>query len=121
MPELIIFLNGVKNWITNGSTASVYVVIAQTDTSLGSHGMNALIVEKSMEGFSVGNKENKMGIRGSDTHSLMFSDVKVPKENLIGKPGFGFEFAMKALEAGRIGIAAQALGIASGAYGIGQS
>lgn len=109
-------LNGTKNWITNGSTASVYLVIAQSDAKLGSHGMIALILEKGTDGFSIGRKENKMGIRGSDTHSVMFSDVKVPKENLIGKEGFGFEFAMKVLQAGRIGIAAQALGIASGAY-----
>ena len=109
-------LNGTKNWITNGSTASVYLVIAQSDAKLGSHGMIALILEKGTDGFSIGRKENKMGIRGSDTHSIMFSDVKVPKENMIGKEGFGFEFAMKVLQAGRIGIAAQALGIASGAY-----
>jgi len=109
-------LNGTKNWITNGSTASVYLVIAQSDAKLGSHGMIALILEKGTDGFSIGRKENKMGIRGSDTHSVMFSDVKVPKGNLIGKEGFGFEFAMKVLQAGRIGIAAQALGIASGAY-----
>ena len=109
-------LNGTKNWITNGSSASVYLVIAQSNAQLGSHGMVALIVERGMDGLSIGKKENKMGIRGSDTHSLMFSDVKVPKENLIGAEGFGFEFAMKALQAGRIGIAAQALGIACGAY-----
>ncbi|WP_026897277.1 acyl-CoA dehydrogenase [Daejeonella oryzae] len=109
-------LNGVKNWITNGSTASTYLVIAQTDTSKRHRGINALIVEKGMEGFTVGAKENKLGIRGSDTCSLMFTDVKVPKENRIGEEGFGFKFAMKTLEGGRIGIAAQALGIASGAY-----
>lgn len=109
-------LNGTKNWITNGSTASVYLVIAQTDPEKGHRGINALIVEKGMEGFSVGPKENKLGIRGSDTHSLMFTDVKVPKANRIGEDGFGFRFAMKTLEGGRIGIAAQALGIASGAY-----
>lgn len=109
-------LNGTKNWITNGSTASVYLVIAQTDPSLKHHGINAFIVEKGMEGFTIGPKENKMGIRGSDTHSLMFNDVKVPKENRIGENGFGFKFAMKTLEGGRIGIAAQALGIAAGAY-----
>lgn len=109
-------LNGTKNWITNGNTASVYIVIAQTDASKGVHGINALIVEKNMPGFVVGPKENKMGIRGSDTHSLMFTDVKVPKANRIGEDGFGFKFAMKTLEGGRIGIAAQALGIASGAY-----
>ena len=109
-------LNGTKNWITNGGTASTYLVIAQTDPSKKHHGINALIVEKGMEGFTVGPKENKLGIRGSDTHSLMFTDVKVPKENRIGEDGFGFKFAMKTLEGGRIGIAAQALGIASGAY-----
>ncbi len=109
-------LNGTKNWITNGNSASVYLVVAQTDASLGSHGINVFIVEKGMPGFTVGPKENKMGIRGSDTHSLMFTDVKVPKENRIGENGFGFKFAMKTLEGGRIGIAAQALGIASGAY-----
>jgi alkylation response protein AidB-like acyl-CoA dehydrogenase len=109
-------LNGTKNWITNGGSASVYLVIAQTDVAKGHRGINALIVEKGMEGFSIGPKENKLGIRGSDTHSLMFTDVKVPKENRIGEDGFGFKFAMKTLEGGRIGIAAQALGIASGAY-----
>lgn len=109
-------LNGTKNWITNGSSASIYLVIAQTDASKGSHGINALIVEKGMEGFTIGPKENKLGIRGSDTHSLMFNDVKVPKENRIAEDGFGFKFAMETLEGGRIGIAAQALGIASGAF-----
>jgi len=109
-------LNGTKNWITNGGNASVYLVIAQTDIEKGYKGINALIVEKGMDGFVVGPKENKLGIRGSDTHSLMFSDVKVPKENRIGDDGFGFKFAMKTLAGGRIGIAAQALGIASGAY-----
>lgn len=109
-------LNGTKNWITNGSTASVYLVIAQTDPALKHRGINAFILEKGMEGFTIGPKENKMGIRGSDTHSLMFNDVKVPKENRIGENGFGFKFAMKTLEGGRIGIAAQALGIAAGAY-----
>ncbi len=109
-------LNGTKNWITNGNSASVYLVIAQTDPEKGHKGINALIVEKGMEGFVVGKKENKLGIRGSDTHSLMFTDVKVPKENRIGDDGFGFKFAMKTLNGGRIGIAAQALGIASGAY-----
>lgn len=109
-------LNGTKNWITNGNSASTYIVIAQTNPEDGHHGINALIVEKGMEGFSVGPKEDKLGIRGSDTHSLQFNDVKVPKENRIGKDGFGFKFAMKTLEGGRIGIAAQALGIASGAY-----
>lgn len=109
-------LNGTKNWITNGSTASTYIVIAQTDVEKGHRGINALIVERGMEGFIVGAKENKLGIRGSDTHTLMFQDVKVPKENRIGDDGFGFKFAMKTLTGGRIGIAAQALGIASGAY-----
>lgn len=108
-------LNGTKNWITNGSTASVYIVIAQTYPEKGHRGINALIVERGMEGFEVGLKENKLGIRGSDTHSLMFSDVKVPKENRIGEDGFGFKFAMQTLAGGRIGIASQALGIASGA------
>ena len=109
-------LNGTKNWITNGGNASTYLVIAQTNSALRHKGINVLIVEKGMEGFSVGPKENKLGIRGSDTHSLMFTDVKVPKENRIGEEGFGFTFAMKTLDGGRIGIAAQALGIASGAY-----
>ena len=109
-------LNGTKNWITNGSTASVYLVIAQTDVEKGHKGINAFIVEKGVDGFVVGAKENKLGIRGSDTHSLMFTDVKVPKENRIGEDGFGFTFAMKTLSGGRIGIASQALGIASGAY-----
>jgi len=109
-------LNGTKNWITNGSTASVYLVIAQTDVEKKHKGINAFIVEKGMDGFVVGAKENKLGIRGSDTHSLMFTDVKVPKENRIGEDGFGFTFAMKTLSGGRIGIASQALGIASGAY-----
>ena len=109
-------LNGTKNWITNGNTASVYLVMAQTDVAKGHKGINCLIVEKGMPGFVVGPKENKLGIRGSDTHSLMFTDVKVPKENRIGEDGFGFKFAMKTLSGGRIGIASQALGIASGAY-----
>ena len=109
-------LNGTKNWITNGSTASVYLVIAQTDVEKGHKGINAFIVEKGVDGFVVGAKENKLGIRGSDTHSLMFTDVKVPKDNRIGEDGFGFTFAMKTLSGGRIGIASQALGIASGAY-----
>ena len=109
-------LNGTKNWITNGNIAEVYLVIAQTDREKGHRGINALIVEKGMEGFDIGPKENKLGIRGSDTHSLMFNDVKVPKENRIGEDGFGFKFAMKTLAGGRIGIAAQALGIAAGAY-----
>jgi alkylation response protein AidB-like acyl-CoA dehydrogenase len=109
-------VNGTKNWITNGSTASVYLVIAQTDVAKGHKGINALILERGMPGFVVGPKENKLGIRGSDTHSLMFTDVKVPKENRIGEDGFGFKFAMQVLSGGRIGIASQALGIASGAY-----
>ncbi|MCJ0741644.1 acyl-CoA dehydrogenase [Pedobacter montanisoli] len=109
-------LNGTKNWITNGNNASYYLVIAQTHPELKHKGINAFIVEKGMPGFTVGPKENKLGIRGSDTHSLMFNDVKVPKENRIGEDGFGFKFAMKTLEGGRIGIAAQALGIAAGAY-----
>jgi alkylation response protein AidB-like acyl-CoA dehydrogenase len=108
-------LNGTKNWITNGGSASFYIVIAQTDVEKGHKGINAFIVEKDWEGFTVGAKENKMGIRASDTHTLMFTDVKVPKENRIGEDGFGFSFAMKVLSGGRIGIAAQALGIASGA------
>ncbi len=109
-------INGTKNWITNGSSASVYLVIAQTDVSKGSHGINVFIVEKNTAGITVAAKENKLGIRGSDTHSIMFNDVKVPKENRIGADGFGFTFAMKTLSGGRIGIASQALGIASGAY-----
>jgi alkylation response protein AidB-like acyl-CoA dehydrogenase len=109
-------LNGTKNWITNGNSASLYLVIAQTDVSLGHKGINAFIVEKDTEGVIVGKKENKLGIRGSDTHSIMFTDVKVPKDNRIGDDGFGFSFAMKTLSGGRIGIAAQALGIASGSY-----
>jgi alkylation response protein AidB-like acyl-CoA dehydrogenase len=107
-------LNGTKNWITNGGNGSVYLVIAQTDVSKGSKGINAFIVEKSWKGVTVGAKENKLGIRGSDTHSIMFQDVIVPKENRIGEDGFGFKFAMKTLAGGRIGIASQALGIASG-------
>lgn len=109
-------LNGTKNWITNGNSASIYLVIAQTNVEAGHRGINCLIVEKGMPGFTVGPKENKMGIRASDTHSLMFDNVKVPKENRIGEDGFGFKFAMKTLSGGRIGIASQALGIASGAY-----
>lgn len=109
-------LNGTKNWITNGGNASVYLVIAQTHPEKKHHGINAFIVEKGQEGFVIGPKENKLGIRGSDTHSLMFNDVKVSKENRIGEDGFGFKFAMKTLAGGRIGIASQALGIASGAY-----
>ncbi len=109
-------LNGTKNWITNGGTASVYLVIAQTDASKGPKGINVFIVEKGWPGVTVAAKENKLGIRGSDTHTVMFTDVKVPKENRIGEDGFGFKFAMKTLAGGRIGIASQALGIASGAY-----
>ena len=109
-------LNGTKNWITNGSSASVYLVMAQTDVAKGHKGINCLIVEKNWAGVVVGAKENKLGIRGSDTHTIMFNDVKVPKENRIGEDGFGFSFAMKTLAGGRIGIASQALGIASGAY-----
>lgn len=109
-------LNGTKNWITNGSTADYYIVIAQTDVEKKHKGINAFIVEKGWAGFEIGAKEQKMGIRGSDTHSLMFTDVKVPKENRIGEDGFGFAFAMNVLNGGRIGIASQALGIAQGAY-----
>ena len=109
-------LNGTKNWITNGSSASTYIVIAQTDVEKGHKGINAFIVEKGWAGFEIGPKEKKMGIRGSDTHSLMFTDVKIPKENRIGADGFGFNFAMAVLNGGRIGIASQALGIATGAY-----
>lgn len=109
-------LNGTKNWITNGGTASVYLVMAQTDSSKGSRGINTLIVEKDWPGVVVAAKENKLGIRGSDTHTVMFNDVKVPKANRVGEDGFGFKFAMKTLAGGRIGIASQALGIASGAF-----
>ena len=109
-------LNGTKNWITNGGRSDVYLVIAQTDRAKGHRGINAFIVEKGMEGFHIGPKEDKLGIRGSDTHTLQFNEVKVPKENRIGEDGFGFKFAMKTLSGGRIGIAAQALGIASGGY-----
>jgi alkylation response protein AidB-like acyl-CoA dehydrogenase len=109
-------INGTKNWITNGGRSNVYLVIAQTDRDKGHKGINAFIVEKGMEGFDIGPKEDKLGIRGSDTHTLQFNDVKVPKENRIGEDGFGFKFAMKTLSGGRIGIAAQALGIAAGAY-----
>ncbi len=109
-------VNGTKNWITNGNSASVYIVIAQTNIEKAHKGINALIIEKGTPGFVVGKKENKMGIRASDTHSLMFTDVKVPKANRIGEDGFGFSFAMQTLNGGRIGIASQALGIASGAY-----
>lgn len=109
-------VNGTKNWITSGGRSDIYIVIAQTDRSKGSKGINAFILEKGMDGFEIGPKEDKLGIRGSDTHTLQFNDVKVPKENRIGEDGFGFKFAMKTLSGGRIGIAAQALGIASGAY-----
>jgi alkylation response protein AidB-like acyl-CoA dehydrogenase len=109
-------VNGTKNWITNGSSASYYLVIAQTHVDKGHRGINALIIPKNTPGVTVGAKENKMGIRGSDTHSIMFQDVKVPKADRIGEDGFGFKFAMKTLAGGRIGIASQALGIASGAY-----
>ena len=109
-------LNGTKNWITNGGRSDVYLVIAQTDREKGHRGINAFIIEKGMPGFEIGPKEDKLGIRGSDTHTLQFNDVRVPKENRIGEDGFGFKFAMKTLSGGRIGIAAQALGIASGAY-----
>ncbi|MEO8719793.1 MAG: acyl-CoA dehydrogenase [Ginsengibacter sp.] len=108
-------INGVKNWITNGNTASVYLVMAQTHPEKGSHGINTFIVEKNWPGVKVGAKENKLGIRGSDTHSISFTDVKVPKENRVGPDGFGFKFAMQTLSGGRIGIASQALGLASGA------
>jgi alkylation response protein AidB-like acyl-CoA dehydrogenase len=107
-------VNGTKNWITNGSSASIYLVFAQTNIELGHKGINVFILERGMEGFIVGAKEDKLGIRGSDTHTLMFDDVKVPKENRIGEDGFGFKFAMKVLSGGRIGIASQALGIAGG-------
>jgi alkylation response protein AidB-like acyl-CoA dehydrogenase len=109
-------INGTKNWITNGNSASIYLVFAQTYPEMGYKGINVFIVERGMEGFTIGPKEDKLGIRGSDTHSLQFNDVKVPKENRIGEDGFGFKFAMKTIEGGRIGIAAQALGIAAGAY-----
>ena len=109
-------LNGVKNWITNGGKADVHVVVAQTDRDKGHRGINAFVVEKSWEGVEIGVKEDKLGIRSSDTHSIIYSDVKVPKENRLGADGFGFKFAMETLEGGRIGIAAQALGIAAGAY-----
>ena len=109
-------LNGTKNWITNGGRAQVYLVIAQTDRTKGHKGINVFIVERDTPGFEIGPKENKLGIRGSDTHTLQFNDVKIPKENRIGEDGFGFKFAMKTLSGGRIGIAAQALGIAAGAY-----
>ncbi|WP_297986139.1 acyl-CoA dehydrogenase [uncultured Chryseobacterium sp.] len=109
-------LNGIKNWITNGGNATYYIVIAQTDPEKKHKGINAFIVEKGWEGFEIGLKEDKLGIRGSDTHSLIFNNVKVPKENRIGDDGAGFGIAMAILNGGRIGIASQALGIASGAY-----
>lgn len=109
-------INGTKNWITNGGRSQVYLVIAQTDRDKGHKGINAFIVERGTSGFEIGPKENKLGIRGSDTHTLQFNDVKIPKENRISEDGFGFKFAMKTLSGGRIGIAAQALGIAAGAY-----
>jgi alkylation response protein AidB-like acyl-CoA dehydrogenase len=109
-------INGVKNWITNGSSASIYLVFAQTDPQKGHKGISVFIVERGWDGFVVGKKEDKLGIRGSDTHSLIFTDVKVPVENRIGADGFGFTYAMETLNGGRIGIAAQALGIAAGAY-----
>ncbi|MBU8891233.1 MAG: acyl-CoA dehydrogenase family protein [Bacteroidales bacterium] len=111
-------VNGTKNWITNGNSASTYIVIAQTDPEKGHKGINALLVDRHAEGISLGQHEDKMGMRSSDTHSVMFTDVKVPKENRLGEDGFGFKFAMKTLEGGRLGIAAQALGLASGAYEI---
>lgn len=109
-------VNGTKNWITNGNSASTYIVIAQTNPEKGHRGINALIVDRQSAGISVGPHEDKMGMRSSDTHSVMFTDVIVPKKNRIGDDGFGFKLAMKTLEGGRLGIAAQALGLASGAY-----
>jgi alkylation response protein AidB-like acyl-CoA dehydrogenase len=109
-------LNGTKNWITNGGSSKLHIVMAQTDVEKGHRGINALLVETAWEGVTIGGKEDKLGIRSSDTHSILYTDVKVPKENRIGEDGFGFKFAMKTLEGGRIGIAAQALGIAGGAY-----
>ena len=109
-------INGTKNWITNGGRSDIYLVIAQTDREKGHKGINVFVVEKGTPGFHIGPKEDKLGIRGSDTHTLQFNDVKVPKENRIGEDGFGFKFAMKTLSGGRIGIAAQALGIAAGGY-----
>ncbi|MCB9231412.1 MAG: acyl-CoA dehydrogenase [Bacteroidia bacterium] len=109
-------VNGTKNWITNGGNADIYLVIAQTDREKGHRGINCLIIERGQEGFFIGPKEHKMGIRSSDTHTLQFSDVKVPKENRVGEEGFGFKFAMNTLNGGRIGIAAQALGITKGAF-----
>ena len=109
-------LNGTKNWITNGGSSNLHLVIAQTHPEAGHRGINAFIVETDWAGVAIGAKEDKLGIRASDTHTIMYSDVKVPKENRIGEDGFGFKFAMKTLNGGRIGIAAQALGIAGGAY-----
>ncbi len=109
-------LNGTKNWITNGGKASVHLVIAQTDADKGHRGINCLIVESDWDGVAIGAKEDKLGIRSSDTHSILYTDVKVPKSQRLGSDGFGFKFAMQTLEGGRIGIAAQALGIAQGAY-----
>jgi len=109
-------LNGTKNWITNGGTSQVHLVVAQTDAEKKHRGINVFIVETDWDGVEIGAKEDKLGIRASDTHSIMYNDVKVPKENRIGDDGFGFKFAMKTLTGGRIGIAAQALGIAAGAY-----
>ena len=109
-------VNGTKNWITNGGKSSVHLVMAQSHKELKHHGINTLIIERSMPGVGIGAKEDKLGIRASDTHSIMYSDVKVPKENRVKEDGFGFKFAMSTLDGGRIGIAAQALGIAAGAY-----
>jgi alkylation response protein AidB-like acyl-CoA dehydrogenase len=109
-------MNGTKNWITNGGKASLQIVMAQSNREKGSHGINAFLVEREWPGVEIGAKEDKLGIRASDTHSITYSDVKVPMENRIGEDGFGFKFAMKVIEGGRIGIAAQALGIAAGAY-----
>jgi alkylation response protein AidB-like acyl-CoA dehydrogenase len=109
-------LNGTKNWITNGGTSKIHLVIAQTDVAKGHKGINAFIVETDWAGVAIGAKEDKLGIRSSDTHTIMYSDVRVPKENRIGEDGFGFKFAMKVLSGGRIGIASQALGIAAGAF-----
>lgn len=109
-------LNGTKNWITNGGSSNVHIVMAQTHPELGHKGINALIVETDWDGVTIGAKEDKLGIRSSDTHTIMYNDVVVPKENRIGEDGFGFKFAMETLNGGRIGIAAQALGIAAGAY-----
>ena len=113
-------VNGTKNWITNGGTSKVHLVMAQTDVEKGHRGINCLIVETDWEGVTIGAKEDKLGIRSSDTHTIMYNDVKVPKANRIGEDGFGFKFAMKVLSGGRIGIAAQALGIAGGALELSQ-